>query len=267
MILFQIDAFSDQPFSGNPAGVCLLDGPRPDAWMQSLAMEMNLSETAFLLPEAGETGEVWPYFWQLRWFTPTVEVELCGHATLASTHALHAAGLLPEGQTAHFHTRSGLLTAAWRAGWIELNFPARPCQPAAAPEGLLDALGVKQALAVQAFHQDYLVEVAEEATVRALQPDFGRLLRLPIRDVMVTSRGTGKYDFVSRLFAPAMGINEDPVTGSAHCVLVPYWSAKMGKTEFQAYQASSRGGELRLRLLEDRVSISGQAVTIFKTEI
>jgi predicted PhzF superfamily epimerase YddE/YHI9 len=135
MILFQIDAFSDQPFSGNPAGVCLLDGPRPDAWMQSLAMEMNLSETAFLLPEAGETGEVWPYFWQLRWFTPTVEVELCGHATLASTHALHAAGLLPEGQTAHFHTRSGLLTAAWRAGWIELNFPARPCQPAAAPEG------------------------------------------------------------------------------------------------------------------------------------
>ncbi len=262
MQLFQIDAFTDVPFKGNPAAVCLLDKPRPDEWMRALAMEMNLSETAFLLRVADE-----PYHWNLRWFTPTVEVDLCGHATLASTQALYQAGLLPEGQTARYHTRSGLLTAVWQAGWIELNFPARSSRAVDTPPGLLEALGIPSALAVQAFHDDHLVEVDSQEVLRGLRPDFARILELPVRDVIVTCRGTGKYDFLSRMFVPAMGVNEDPVTGSAHCLLAPYWSPKLGKTDFLAYQASARGGELRVRLLGERVSLAGQAVTIFKTEL
>lgn len=263
--ILQIDAFTSRPFSGNPAAVCLLDAPAPEPWMQALAAEMNLSETAFLTPR--EDG------FSLRWFTPRKEVRLCGHATLASAHALWETGTLPPGATACFHTLSGLLTARQRDGWIELDFPARQQEPSAPPPGLLEAaFGLSSLSALSAApapvyigrrEELYLVEVQDEAVVRARAPDFSRLGALPVRGLIVTARSDApEFDFVSRYFAPAVGINEDPVTGSAHCMLTPYWAAKLGKPELNAYQASARGGVLRVRLAGERVQISGQAVTV-----
>ncbi len=260
MRLLHIDAFSDRPFRGNPAAVCLLEGERDAAWMQSVAAEMNLSETAFLLPR--EDG------WSLRWFTPTVEVDLCGHATLASAHALWSESMLDPSDVARFHTRSGLLTATLKGDWIELNFPVTPESPSEAPAGLLESLGVTQPKYVGRDKFDYLVEVGSEDEVRAVQPDYVRLRQIPVRGVIVTSRATdgggGKYDFVSRFFAPGSGVDEDPVTGSAHCCLTPYWAAKLGKSEMVAYQASPRGGMLRVALDGDRVRLAGRAVTILR---
>jgi PhzF family phenazine biosynthesis protein len=261
--LLQIDAFADAPFRGNPAAVCVLTGAEPEsAWMQNVASEMNLSETAFLRRQ--DDGD-----WSLRWFTPAVEVDLCGHATLASAHALWEEGLLPAGETARFQTRSGLLTADQDGdgGWIELNFPVKREEAAQPAEGLLESLGAK-ATYVGRNQFDYLVEVASEDEVRAMTPDHGRLRRIPVRGVIVTSRAsTPGYDFVSRFFAPGSGVDEDPVTGSAHCALTPYWASRLGRNEMTAYQASPRGGTVRVKLDGDRVRMSGRAVTVLRGEL
>jgi PhzF family phenazine biosynthesis protein len=255
--ILHIDAFTDRPFRGNPAAVCLLDRERDAAWMQSVGAEMNLSETAFLLRKGEE--------WSLRWFTPTVEVDLCGHATLASAHALWSEALLDPDAVARFATKSGLLTATRNGDWIELNFPATLEQPSDPPSGLLESLGVEKPKYVGKNKFDYLVELESEDAVRALKPDHVRLRQIPVRGVIVTSRASGgQYDFVSRFFAPGSGIDEDPVTGSAHCCLTPYWSAKLGKKELVAYQASPRGGMLRVALDGDRVRLGGRAVTILR---
>ena len=265
--IYQVDAFTRVPFKGNPAGVCLLDQPESVEWMQAMAAEMNLSETAFLLPEGDLEEDSCQNCYRLRWFTPKVEVKLCGHATLASAHILWQTGLLPSSETARFLTRSGELTARKRGDWIELNFPARPAAEAQAPEGMIESLGVEP-LFVGKANEDYLVEVASEAEVRRAAPDFAALKSAQARGIILTSKADSvQLDFVSRFFAPAVGINEDPVTGSSHTTLVPYWSHKLGKTEMAAHQASARGGDLRLRLEGERVIIGGQAVTIFSGQI
>jgi len=257
--IFQVDAFTHRAFAGNPAAVCILPEPRDDSWMQNLAREMNLSETAFVQKHDDGFG--------LRWFTPTVEVALCGHATLASAHVLWETGMLAENEGARFQTLSGLLTAKRKGPWIELNFPATPDQPATAPPGLAKALGVKPKY-IGKSRFDYLLEVDSEETVQTLQPDFSQLRTIGVRGVMVTSRATSpSYDFVSRFFAPGSGIDEDPVTGSAHCCLGPFWSKRLGKSELVAYQASTRGGTIRVRVAGDRVYLSGQAVTVLRGEL
>lgn len=259
--IIQIDAFTAEAFAGNPAAVCLLAEPKDDGWLQQVAREMNLSETAFLQRRGDGDG------FDLRWFTPSVEVDLCGHATLASAHALWESGELAADEVARFHTRSGLLTATRREPWIDLDFPAKPESPADAPEGMLDALGVTpRYIGRNAF--DYLVEVEDEATVRSLQPDFPRLRTIKARGVIVTSRSADPaYDFVSRFFAPGSGIDEDPVTGSAHCCLATFWQSRLGKSQFLARQLSARGGVLQVRIDGDRVRLGGQAVTVLRGEL
>jgi PhzF family phenazine biosynthesis protein len=228
--------------------------------MRNVAREMNLSETAFLTPHDGG--------FRLRWFTPAVEVDLCGHATVASAHVLWQDGHLPAGQQARFHTRSGLLLADQRGDWIELDFPVKMVTATPAPPELLPSLGVAQAAFVGKNAFDYLVEVDSEETVRGLSPDHSTLRKLPVRGVIVTARSSGgEFDFVSRFFAPGSGIDEDPVTGSAHCALGPYWSERLGKNEFLAFQASARGGVLRVRLEGGRVKLGGQAVTVMTADL
>jgi predicted PhzF superfamily epimerase YddE/YHI9 len=257
--IFHVDAFTDHPFAGNPAAVCLLPRPAPERWMQQVAAEMNLSETAFLLAEGDG--------YRLRWFTPAVEVDLCGHATLASAHVLWEAGYLEPDEEVQFLTRSGLLTAEQRAAGIELDFPARPASPCPPPPGLLDALGTAAAW-VGHNGMDYLVVVEDEQTVRGLRPDFARLAALPVRGVIVSSQADSRdCDFVSRFFAPAAGIAEDPVTGSAHCCLGPFWGERLGKQDLVGYQASARGGVVRVRVQGDRVRLGGRAVTVLRGEL
>ena len=259
MRLFQIDAFTSEPFKGNPAAVCFLDGAREDRWMANVASETNLSETAFLLPLDGN--------WSLRWFTPTVEVDLCGHATLASAHAIWSENISND-STLHFHTRSGVLTAARDGDFIELDFPAKREEPIAAPAGLLDALGTTNATYIGRNQFDYIVELPSEDEVRHLRPDHAVLRQLPVRGVIVTSRANvGEYDFVSRFFAPGSGVDEDPVTGSSHCCLTPYWAQRLGRNEMNAYQVSPRGGAVRVRLDGDRVKLAGRAVTVLRGEL
>jgi PhzF family phenazine biosynthesis protein len=257
--IVQIDAFASTPFEGNPAAVCVLPAPRDAAWMQNVAREMNLAETAFLVRR--DSG------FDLRWFTPAVEVDLCGHATLASAHALWEGGHLPPTETASFHTKSGVLTARKLDDWIELNFPATPAVPAEPPDALTAALGVTPRF-VGKSRFDYLVAVESEAAVRGVRPDFARLRELPVRGVIVTSAAsTPGLDFVSRFFAPGAGIDEDPVTGSAHCCLTPFWSARLGKTSLVARQVSARGGTIRVMLDGDRVRLAGQAITVLRGEL
>jgi len=254
--IVQVDAFTSKLFAGNPAAVCVLPAARDERWMQAVASEMNLSETAFLHRE----GDAW----RLRWFTPSVEVALCGHATLASAHVLWQDGHLAENAQARFLTKSGLLTADRRGDWIELDFPATGPTPAAAPDGLTAALSVTPRY-VGKSRFDYLVEVADEAAVRALHPNLSALERVEARGVIVTARAeTDGFDFVSRFFAPRAGVNEDPVTGSAHCALGPYWGERLGKRDLLAYQASARGGVVRVRVAGDRVALGGQAVTVLE---
>lgn len=256
--LFQVDAFTDRLFAGNPAAVCLLDRKREDSWMQQVAAEMNLSETAFVLKQ--------PDGYSLRWYTPMAEVELCGHATLASAHVLYETGLIPAGKEARFHTLSGILTARKLDDWIELNFPAQPPEVIKAPKGLLTALGIHPEYCGKSGNK-YLFEVSSEEIIRNLKPDFISIKSLTRDDIIVTSRtAMPGFDFVSRFFAPGIGVDEDPVTGSAHCLLAPYWQSRLGKSAFTAYQASARGGVLRVQLAGDRTFISGQAVTVFKAE-
>src|SRR5512132_4121413 len=256
----QVDAFTAEPFRGNPAGVCVLGEERDAAWMQRVAFEMNLAETAFLRPRSD--GD-----YDLRWFTPAVEVDLCGHATLASAHVLWESGRLTAGEPARFHTRSGLLTAERRGDWIELDFPATPDDEVEPPPGLLESLGGR-ARYVGRSPFDYVVELDSEEAVALLRPDFGRLARLSARGVIATARSaSADFDFVSRFFAPASGIDEDPVTGSAHCCLAPFWSRRLGKDTFVARQISARGGVLRVRLAGDRVILGGQAVTVLHGDL
>jgi PhzF family phenazine biosynthesis protein len=255
----QVDAFTDTPFAGNPAAVCLLSAPRDEGWMQSVAREMNLSETAFLIAQADG--------YALRWFTPAVEVALCGHATLASAHVLWEDGHLPPGRQARFHTKSGLLTGDRAGEWIELDFPAKREEPAPTPAGLAEALGVAPKY-VGRNQFDYLVEVDGEASVRGLKPDHRALAALPVRGVIVTAHADSPgYDFVSRFFAPGSGVAEDPVTGSAHCALGPFWQSRLGKSELVAYQASPRGGVVRVRVAGERVKLGGKAVTVLRGEL
>ncbi len=254
----QVDAFTSRRFAGNPAGVCVLPAPRPDEWMRDVAREMNLSETAFLAP-CGDG-------FNLRWFTPAVEVDLCGHATLASAHVLWEEGHIAAGAQARFHTRSGLLLADREGEWIRLDFPRKPEQPCDPPAGLASALGAEPVY-VGRNQFDYIAEFASGQTVRDMQPDFTALKKLQVRGIIVTARGSAPYDFVSRFFAPGSGIDEDPVTGSAHCCLGPFWAGRLGKSEFLAWQASARGGEVRVRLAGDRVLLGGQAVTVLRCEL
>jgi PhzF family phenazine biosynthesis protein len=257
--IFQVDAFTDKPFSGNPAAVCILSERRDEEWMQSVAREMNLSETAFLYNQTGG--------FNLRWFTPSVEVDLCGHATLASAHVLWESGYLKPDKQAYFFTRSGLLKAELKGDWIEMDFPSEPEERATPPDDLIQALEVEPNY-VGKNRFDYIVEVDSEETLRNIKPDFRLLATLPVRGVMVTSLSDfNDYDFVSRFFAPASGIDEDPATGSAHCCLGPFWKKRLNKDEFIAYQASSRGGVIRVRLAGDRVYLGGQAVTVMRGEI
>ncbi len=222
--IYQVDAFTDKPFFGNPAGVCVLPEQVTDEWMQKIAMEMNLSETAFLIKQ--DDG------YNLRWFTPNVEVDLCGHATLASAHILWEQNYLPENEEARFHTKSGLLTAKnIDNGWIELNFPTEPDNETSSPNGLFKSLGV-DAIYIGKNRFDYIIEVSSEEAVWELKPDFNALGKISCRGVIVTSKSASKeYDFVSRFFAPGVGVNEDPVTGSAHCCLAPYWKKRLNKNQ------------------------------------
>ena len=256
---FKVDSFTAEPFAGNPAGVCLLSEAREERWMQAVAREMNLSETAFLLRDGAA--------FNLRWFTPAVEVALCGHATLAAAHVLWQEGLLAPGETARFATASGELRASRRGDLIELDFPAKPEMQAEPPHTLLEALGVAPSYSGRNVF-DYLLLLDSEAAVRAVKPDFARLCGVTVRGVIVTApASTPGYDFVSRFFAPAVGVDEDPVTGSAHCCLGPFWAGRLGKTELSAYQASARGGELRVRVARDRVFLGGRAVTVLRGEL
>jgi PhzF family phenazine biosynthesis protein len=260
-IITQVDAFTDKPFAGNPAAVCVLPTPQSDEWMQNVAQEMNLSETAFLVKQ--DDG------FNLRWFTPTTEVPLCGHATLASAHVLWSEGHLSPDETARFHTKSGLLIARRQGEWIELDFPVTKSQVTVVPPELSEALGIPLKSVLQNY-LGYLVEVESEDLVRQMQPNFQQLKTLPMADVIVTSttHPDSKYDFVSRFFAPGLGINEDPVTGAAHCCLAAYWRDRLGKDEFLAYQASSRGGVVKVSYSGgDRVLLAGQAVTVLRGEL
>ena len=264
MRIVQVDAFTAHAFAGNPAAVCVLPEPAAEAWMQAVAREMNLSETAFLLRRAGGDG------FGLRWFTPTTEVELCGHATLASAHALWEEGHLAADAEARFHTRSGLLSARRRAdGWIELDFPAEPPRPVDAPAGLAEALGLHAAPGYVGRNRfDLVVALESERAVRALRPDFGRLAVVEARGVIATARAQADgFDFVSRFFGPRVGVDEDPVTGSAHCALAPFWAPRLGRERMLGYQASARGGVVEVRLAGERVVLGGQAVTVLRGEL
>lgn len=260
LTITQVDAFTNKPFTGNPAAVCVLRAPAGAAWMQRVAREMNLSETAFLVRRPN--GE-----FDLRWFTPAVEVDLCGHATLASAHVLWEEGHLAPDASAVFHTRSGRLSANRRSDWIEMDFPAEPADPVPAPAGLAAALGAELTW-VGRNRFDYLVEVDTQATVERLSPDFSALKKLETRGIIVTARAdVEEVDFVSRFFAPGTGVDEDPVTGSAHCCLGPFWQQRFGRDAFTARQVSDRGGLVKVVVRGDRVLLLGQAVTVLRGEL
>lgn len=257
---FVVDAFTDEAFRGNPAAVVPMDAWPAERWMQSVAMEMNLSETAFLAPEADG--------WRLRWFTPTVEVDLCGHATLAAAVVLADLGHLRDGGSVRFHTRSGVLAVQRDGSRMVLDFPALGVTAREPPPGLLAALRVESPRFVGRSDFDLLVELGSAEAVRSLRPDLAALASVPCRGVIVTAAGDdGRFDFVSRFFAPAVGVPEDPVTGSAHCVLGPYWSAKLRRPRLTAFQASSRGGVIEVEPRGDRVLLGGTGVLVARGEL
>lgn len=257
---YQVDAFTDRPFSGNPAAVVLLDDYPSNEWMQHVAAEMNLSETAFLTGRGDGTFD-------LRWFTPVAEVDLCGHATLATAHVLWEAGHLDVRARAVFETAGGRLSAWQGDDGIVMDFPAEKAEALDEKMGLAHALGADPVY-IGSNRLDVLVEVADEATVRSLAPDIHALEQLGMRGVIVTAQATADaYDFVSRYFAPRFGIPEDAVTGSAHCCLGPYWTGRLGKTDMRGYQASARGGTVGVEIVGDRVLLKGAAVTVFRGEL
>ncbi len=262
MTVTVIDAFADRPFAGNPAAVCVLDGPAPEAWMRHLAAEMNLAETAFLTPnDDGAFG--------LRWLTPEIEVDLCGHATLASAHLLYESGRLPANEPARFDTRSGRLTVRQTSeATYAMDFPATPPAATPLPDDFVDAFRVEPVWTGRSRFDVFAV-LEDEATVRALAPDLGAVARIDARGVIVTAqaRPGSEADVVSRFFAPGAGVPEDPVTGSAHCAIGPYWAERLGTPDLTCYQASGRGGTVGVRVLGDRVELSGQAVTVYRAEL
>jgi PhzF family phenazine biosynthesis protein len=257
--IYQVDAFTTEKFKGNPAVVCLLDRPADDHWMQAIAAEMNLSETAFVLPISDG--------FSLRWFTPTTEVDLCGHATLATAHVLFETGVLSADQQARFHTRSGILTVNLADKMLKMHFPAQPPKEIPTLPIVLRIFGVTPVYVGQ-NRFDMLVHVRDADTVTDFIPDFYELAQISARGIILTSKSEDdRYDFISRFFAPRVGVNEDPVTGSAHCCLGPYWSEILGKTELCAYQASARGGEVRVQVLPSAVMLGGYAVTVLRGEL
>ncbi len=271
LTVIQVDAFTDQPFAGNPAAICVTDAPLEEGLMRAIALEMNLSETAFLHPIEGG--------YSLRWFTPAIEVDLCGHATLASAHVLWSEGHLSTEKVARFHTKSGWLSAQKKDDWIEMDFPAQPVHSAHVMPQLVKSLCCHGNIrSVAKNDTNYLIEFQNESAVRSLEPDFAEMKKLPVQGVIVTAPAdSDDYDFVSRYFGPAAGVNEDPVTGSAHASLAPYWQEKLGKSKMLARQISARGGVLRVSCsstegsgaanTEARVFISGQAVTTLRGEL
>jgi PhzF family phenazine biosynthesis protein len=261
--IIQIDAFTNEFFSGNPAAVCLLEEQKSARWMLAVAAEMNLSETAFVLHNKGECNQ-----FSLRWFTPRVEVPLCGHATLASAHVLWEKGIARLEDSIVFHSSQGFLTATREDNWIKLDFPALPGTQSELPVGLVDALGVVPSRVYRNRLSTYLVELDSEQAVRELEPDTAALRNSEFNVCIVTARGVSNgFDFVSRFFAPGLGIDEDPVTGSAHCFLGPYWADRLGKIELVGHQVSKRGGVVKVRLRGDRVDLLGQAVTVLHGEL
>ena len=259
MNYFIVDAFTDVAFKGNPAAVCILKKPISDDYMQNVASEINLSETAYLLKQNGIYG--------LRWFTPTSEIDLCGHATLASAHILWEKGHLDRSEQAKFNTNSGILIARKIDDFIEMDFPVEEAEESPCPPELIEALSVNPVY-VGKNRFDYLIEVESEEVIDKLAPDFEIIKKIDCRGVIVTS-GTDKssYDFVSRFFAPLFGVPEDPVTGSAHCALGPYWSKKTGKTELTGYQASRRGGTVNVTVTKENVVLGGKALTVAAGEL
>ena len=256
---WQVDAFTNRPFAGNPAAICWLEEEADPIWMQSVASEMNLSETAFVrrLPDGLE----------LRWFTPTVEVDLCGHATLATAHVLWSSDLVLQGKPLLFNTRSGVLTCTQNGDFIELDFPATPATAIAISTTLSEARGAEPEYVGKSCF-DYLTVFDSAEAVRSLKPDFRKLEKIPVRGVIITGPADDpRFDFVSRFFAPASGVDEDPVCGSAHCCLTPYWAERLKKTDLMAHQVSARGGVLRLRLNGDRVILGGQAIIVWRGEL
>jgi len=255
VLLHLVDAFADRPFTGNPAAVCLLDAPRPDDWMQQLACELGYSETAYV--SRIESGL------SLRWFTPVIEVPLCGHATLASAHVLWSVGRA-QGPIS-FETKSGVLTCERSGKLITMDLPIAELTEVQPPVGLMSALGGARPVSLQRTNNEQLlVELDDEESVRRIAPDFRALAQVSVRGVMVTARAKNpEFDFVSRYFAPAAGIDEDPVTGSAHCALTPFWAGRLGKQTLRAQQLSKRGGTLEVALAGERVRVGGRAVTVF----
>jgi len=256
--LYTVDSFAHERFSGNPAGVCLLMTQRDEKWMQAVAREVNESETAFVVPKGAD--------FSLRWFTPAVEVDLCGHATLASAHVLWESGKLDPTIPARFHTRSGVLACTRKDEWILMDFPSKPPVAAPAAPELVAAVGAPIVWSGKG-DTDWLLELESEEVLRALKPDLALLRKLPLRGLIVTARAKKDHDFVSRFFAPRVGVDEDPVTGSAHCVLAPYWGAKLRKTELVGWQASRRGGLVRMSLAGQRVVLAGRAITVVRGEL
>jgi PhzF family phenazine biosynthesis protein len=253
--LYLVDAFTDRPFAGNPAGVCLPESPADASWMQSVAAEMNQAETAFL--RSRTDGD-----WDLRWFTPMLEVDLCGHATLASAHVLWTTGRAPRLRPIRFHTKSGVLTCTLSGDRIEMDFPAEPAVPVEAPAEEAFALGASPVF-VGRNRMDLLVVFGTADEVRRLQPDFGLVAKIKARGVIVTARSDSPdVDFVSRFFAPQSGVAEDPATGSSHCCLGPYWRGQLGKDEMVGRQVSKRGGLISVRCAGNRVTLGGKAVTV-----
>jgi PhzF family phenazine biosynthesis protein len=260
MRIHVVDAFTDRPFAGNPAAVCVLTEVADPGWMQRVAMELNLSETAFPRPLDDDTGADY----ELRWFTPAVEVALCGHATLASAHVLYETGAVPPGRPIRFRTlRSGVLTVRRDDGRLAMDLPACPPEKIDPPAGLAEALGAVPTWTGRNAQADVLAVVQDAETVRTLVPDLSALAAIGGRGVCVTAADTG-YDFVSRFFGPAVGVPEDPVTGSAHCMLAPFWGERLGRTQMRAYQASARGGDVDVAVRGDRVILTGAAVTVIE---
>lgn len=258
--IYQVDAFTVKPFKGNPAAVCILPDERDTEWMQAVAREMNLSETAFLLPKGND--------YQLRWFTPTTEVNLCGHATIASAHILFENGLYDFEETINFHTASGVIAATMDNGTIELNMPLIKSQDVDVPAEAIEATDLKPIAAALSETQQLILALSSEDEVRGFEPDMRKIAALPYIDLMITTEADGeKYDFISRFFSPHTGIPEDPVTGMAHCVLGPFWQRRLGKSHFCAYQASKRGGKVWVKVADDRCYIGGKAVTVLKAEL
>jgi PhzF family phenazine biosynthesis protein len=262
MRIHVVDAFTDRPFAGNPAAVCVLAEPADPGWMQRVAMEMNLSETAFARPLGEPDAD-----FELRWFTPRVEVALCGHATLASAHVLYETGAVPADRPIRFRTRrSGILTVRRDGGRLAMDFPACPPDKTEPPDGLAEALGARPSWTGRNVQDDVLAVLDDAGTVRSLTPDLAALAAIEARGICVTAAGSAAsgHDFVSRFFGPRVGVPEDPVTGSAHCMLAPFWAERLGRTELRAYQASPRGGEVLVSTHGDRVVLTGDAVTVIE---